>query len=171
MLSHRHKEGFTLIELLVVIAIITILATFVVPSIGGARDRARRTKCLNNVRVMTTQLILESEDIAGNWLGYPATLGAIFDNNNLDITAADCPGGPDTPSLAGGTPPTLSNSEYNYVTGYTANQPGADPLIYSGNGIWTGGNNVGFVAGNARWVDGGVTIGTGGSLSSDSYDA
>ena len=46
----RWKEGFTLIELLVVIAIIGILASMIIPSTLRVRERARRVKCLNNLR-------------------------------------------------------------------------------------------------------------------------
>lgn len=49
-MRNTKKGGFTLIELLVVIAIIAILAAILFPVFGRARENARRTSCLFNVK-------------------------------------------------------------------------------------------------------------------------
>jgi prepilin-type N-terminal cleavage/methylation domain-containing protein len=73
-------SGFTLIELLVVIAIIAILAALLLPALSTAKEHARRTACLNNLR----QFILAATLYAGDHQDKLPRAGT--DNRNQDDT-------------------------------------------------------------------------------------
>jgi prepilin-type N-terminal cleavage/methylation domain-containing protein len=62
MLMWSKKRGFTLIELLVVIAIIAILAAILFPVFSRAREQARKTACLSNMKQMATATMMYVQD-------------------------------------------------------------------------------------------------------------
>ena len=67
------RTGFTLIELLVVIAIIAILAAILFPVFARAREKARQTSCLSNVKQIMVSVHMYAQDydevlpIASHW--------------------------------------------------------------------------------------------------------
>ncbi|MBU0610244.1 MAG: DUF1559 domain-containing protein, partial [Armatimonadetes bacterium] len=56
------RKGFTLIELLVVIAIIAILASILFPVFARAREKARQTSCLANVKQLVLGCNMYAQD-------------------------------------------------------------------------------------------------------------
>jgi prepilin-type N-terminal cleavage/methylation domain-containing protein/prepilin-type processing-associated H-X9-DG protein len=56
------KKGFTLIELLVVVAIIAIIAAILFPVFAKAREKARQTVCLSNMRQIGTAMMMYCQD-------------------------------------------------------------------------------------------------------------
>jgi len=60
--SRNRFGGFTLIELLVVIAIIAILAAILFPVFAKAREKARQTQCLSNMKQLGTGMMMYVQD-------------------------------------------------------------------------------------------------------------
>jgi len=76
----RSQRGFTLIELLVVIAIIAILAAILFPVFAKAREKARQTACLSNMKqlAMATKMYDSDWDECYPLYGYGSSTNVFF---------------------------------------------------------------------------------------------
>lgn len=74
------KKGFTLIELLVVIAIIAILSGIIFPVFNAAREKARTTQCMSNLKQLSLACIMYADD---NNKYYPPSRFTFYQNSKL----------------------------------------------------------------------------------------
>jgi prepilin-type N-terminal cleavage/methylation domain-containing protein len=87
-MRHR-RNGFTLIELLVVIAIIAILAAILFPVFARAREAARRTTCISNLKQIGTATMMYVQDYDENFPSMQRTY--FYGHGATDVTRTDTP--------------------------------------------------------------------------------
>lgn len=103
MLKRKSTAGFTLIELMIVIAIIAILAAVAIPNFMQARDRARRTGCVQSLGTLRKVMEMFANDddngaypagadTAGAFITTPTAglNGALAGYTNVTNTLRDC---------------------------------------------------------------------------------
>jgi prepilin-type N-terminal cleavage/methylation domain-containing protein/prepilin-type processing-associated H-X9-DG protein len=132
--GRTRRTGFTLIELLVVIAIISILASMLFPAFSKAREQARKTVCMSNLKQIGYGIMQYTQDYDEMYpVGYPfwaATDAAIPPNALYLIDVInpyiksfqiwDCPSWKGTYT---GNP--LYRGNYGFITSPTNNIIGA----------------------------------------------
>ena len=73
----KEKSAFTLIELLVVIAIIGILASLLLPTLSGAKQKSQGVKCLSNMKQLTLAWVVYANDFNDSLV-----TNTVWDNTN-----------------------------------------------------------------------------------------
>jgi prepilin-type N-terminal cleavage/methylation domain-containing protein/prepilin-type processing-associated H-X9-DG protein len=179
----KYSKGFTLIELLVVIAIIGILAGILLPVLSRARESARKTQCMSNVKQIGMGLIMYANE---NSEGFPSDsaysgsspamrgLNLLYDtyvsdnrifNCTSDATVTAALNSGMSASTSGGTEAfTSTQCSYGYDRAHTqtndadvalvADRPPATPSSTASTANHNGrGQNVVYVDGHVEFVN------------------
>ncbi len=81
----RNRSAFTLIELLVVIAIIAILAAILFPVFAQAREKARQTACVSNLKQIGTGFTMYTQDYDEQYPPWTANQCGKYPGGAFDI--------------------------------------------------------------------------------------
>ena len=167
-------KGFTLIELLVVIAIISILAAILFPAFARARENARRTSCLSNLKQIGLGMLMYTQDYDEKF----PPLGGAAPGCSTDFGASSNAWGrnlmPYIKSVQLFVCPsdsrTLTYDPGNSMSSYGINMSLADGTTFPG--VNSGGKSVAVVANPAQvlmWLDDNSTTNQYSSIDCQNY--
>ena len=144
-LFRKDRSSFTLVELLVVIAIIGILVGFLAPGAMKLREKARRSKCQNNLKQIYYAISQYRDDHNER---YPGSLDELYDQYIDDLQVFKCP------SSASPVPASPSAGDYEYHAGLSPAAGSTVAVVEDKSGNHPDGVNILRVGGHVDFESG-----------------
>ena len=157
-----------MVEMLVVIAIIAMLAAMLLPALSGARERGRRTVCINNLKQFAAAYEMYAEDYYERFPDSPlalygSTTDSLYPRYIRSSQIFWCP----SSKRHGWQPPinpaTDWNKSYSFVFGLTVSNNCEKPVPMIGDrGVYKETDNYGnhetgvnvlYIDGDVRWIN------------------